>query len=150
MQVVPVNNGVIEQHAIFQLRKGVTHINKYLADLLEEKGHYFQTAGEREEVREMKEKFCYIPLDYEAELQRPEKEIAVTYKRKTGEVITIGRERFKCPELLFNPLKLGILDAQFALPQVIADAVMKCNIETRINLLSNIALVGGGTLIPGM
>lgn len=150
MQVVPVNNGIIEHHAIFQLRKGVTHINKYLSDLLEEKGYYFQTATEKEEVREIKEKFCYLPLDYEEELQRPENEIIVEYKRQSGEVIYIGKERFKCPELLFNPLKLGIIDDQLALPQVIVEAVMKCPIETRTNLLSNMILVGGGTLIPGI
>eukprot|EP01127_Copromyxa_protea_P005876 TRINITY_DN15709_c0_g1_i1.p1 TRINITY_DN15709_c0_g1~~TRINITY_DN15709_c0_g1_i1.p1 ORF type:complete len:782 (-),score=138.49 TRINITY_DN15709_c0_g1_i1:40-2385(-) len=150
MQVVPVNSGVIERHAIFQLRKGVTHVNNYLSDLLEEKGHYFQTAAQREEVRKIKEKFCYVSANYDEELRRPEEDIVVSYTRDSGEVIQIGRERFKCPELLFSPLKLGILDSQFALPQVIVEAVLKCSIETRVNLLSNIILVGGGTLIPGL
>jgi actin-related protein len=150
MQVVPVNNGIIERHAVFQLRKGVSHLNNYLRDLLEERGYYFQTAAEMEEVRRIKEKFCYIPASYDKEMRRPEAEISVTFRRDSGDLISIGRERFKCPELLFNPLKVGILDAQFALPQVIVEAVMKCPIDTRVNLLSNIMLVGGGTLIPGM
>jgi actin-related protein len=149
LQIIPVNAGVIEQHAAVQLKKGVTNINKYLSDLLEEKGHYFQTAKEQEEVRMIKEKCCYVALNYERELMRPESEIVVPFKLRSGEVIQVGQERFKCPELLFNPAKLGILDASFALPQLITETIMKCDIDTRVNLLSNIMLVGGGTLIPG-
>lgn len=150
LQIIPVNAGVIEQHAAVQLKRGVTNINKYLSDLLEEKGYYFQTAKEREEVRAIKEKCCYVAPNYEKELARPESDIVMPYKRESGEIINIGRERFKCPELLFNPAKLGILDASFALPQLITETIMKCDIDTRVNLLSNIMLVGGGTLIPGM
>jgi len=150
MQVIPINDGVIETHAALQLKKGVTNINKYLADLLEDRGHYFTSARDMDEIRLIKEKCCYVAGNYDLELQRPESEILRKYKRENGDIVELGQERFKCPELLFNPSRLGILDAQFALPSIISDVVMKCPLDTRVNLFSNMLLVGGGTLIPGI
>lgn len=66
-----------------------------------------------------------------------------------GRVVEIGRERFKCPEILFSPSKLGILDNDFSLQNLIINSIMSCSIDTRVNLFSNMLLVGGGTLIPG-
>eukprot|EP01128_Nolandella_sp_AFSM9_P004992 TRINITY_DN2355_c0_g1_i1.p1 TRINITY_DN2355_c0_g1~~TRINITY_DN2355_c0_g1_i1.p1 ORF type:complete len:1543 (-),score=607.78 TRINITY_DN2355_c0_g1_i1:24-4652(-) len=150
MQVIPVNDGNIEQHAVTQLKRGITNVDKYMADLLEENGHYFQSERDIQEVRKMKEKLCYVAGDYGEEMKRNEAEITKTYTLSSGKEISLARERFRCPEVLFHPERLGQLDSSFGLHSMVFDAVMKCPIDTRINLFSNIVLVGGGTLYEGL
>ena len=150
LQIVPVNNGIVERHAVQQLKKGITNLHGHLAELLEERGYYFQSARDLELVRRMKENVCYLAPDLASELARPESEIVTSYTLPTGKVVEVGRERFLCAELLFSPERSGQLDASFGLHRMVFDAVMKCPIDTRLNLLQNIVLVGGGTLIPGL
>ena len=51
-------------------------------------------------VKEIKEKFCYVALDYDIEVRDSTAE--VSYELPNGEFIKIGNERFICPEILFD------------------------------------------------
>lgn len=57
----------------------------------------------------MKEKMTYVALDYEQELRLAEEssEIEKTYELPDGTVVTVGSERFRCPEVLFQPSFVG-------------------------------------------
>lgn len=64
-------------------------------------------AGDFEIVREMKENICYVAEDYSKEITKSEcfPDIDKSYELPDGNLITIGKERFQCPEMLFRPSK---------------------------------------------
>lgn len=51
----------------------------------------------------VKEQLCYIPLDYDQELKRPEKDIARAFLLPDGKEIHLKQERFQSTEALFQP-----------------------------------------------
>lgn len=80
-----------------------------MAKLLTEKGYYFKSTAEMEIVRDIKEKTCFVALDYEAELRESTENSSIykAYELPDGRMITIGNARFRCPEYLFKPLEMN-------------------------------------------
>jgi actin-related protein len=59
----------------------------------------------------MKEKMCYVALDFEQELDMSSKSSTVdkSHELPDGTVVDIGNQRFRCPEVLFQPSITGTL-----------------------------------------
>nr|BAV58236.1 actin [Ulva partita] len=71
-----------------------------------------------------------------------------TYELPDGQVITVGSERFRCPEVLFNPALLGM--EAVGVHDTTFNSIMKCDVDIRKDLYGNIVLSGGTTMFAGI
>jgi len=70
-----------------------------------------------------------------------------TMKEIRVEITQLGPERFRAPEILFNPELIG--QEYAGAHQVIVDSISRVDLDLRKSLYSNIVLSGGSTLCRG-
>ncbi len=125
-------------------------MTEYMMKILDEIGFNFTTSAEREIVRGMKEKHCYVPLDFETELKKFSESpwLNKPHELPDGQICNIGSQRIRVPELLFNSYMHG--KEYQGIHELTYRSIMKCDIDLRKELYENIILSGGSSLFDGI
>lgn len=103
-------------------------------------------------ANDFKEAVCRVPdtnFDETAYSNIP----TTPYELPDGQIIEIGADRFKFPDLMFNPSLLQMMPhmekldnlghSLRGLPQMVIESINKCDVDIRRELFSSILLAGG-------
>mmetsp|Transcript_42095 Transcript_42095/g.48822 ORF Transcript_42095/g.48822 Transcript_42095/m.48822 type:complete len:382 (-) Transcript_42095:38-1183(-) len=148
--VVAIDDSKEVGSSIQTMPVGGRQITDNLMKILTERGYSFTTTAEREIVRDVKEKLGYVALDFPAEMSTAETSSALdkSYELPDGQVISVGNERFRCAEILFQPSLAGI--SSKSLPEIIKDAIDNSGMSNKNDLCNNIVIEGGSALLKGL
>ncbi|GAB4856790.1 hypothetical protein Ancab_014708 [Ancistrocladus abbreviatus] len=131
---VPIYEGYALPHAILRLDLAGRDLTDHLMKILTERGYSFTTRQQNVKLT--------------GKLQRQSSSVEKNYELPDGQVITIGAERFRCPEVLFQPSMIGMEAA--GIHETTYNSIMKCDVDIRKDLYGNIVLSGGSTMFTGI
>lgn len=144
----PIYEGFPIPNHVKRIEFGGLDITESVSKSLCEKGYNNVSAcvNDMFTVRDIKERLCYVPLDYEHERKKL-RETAKTYTLPDGQSISLDEARFQCVEPMFQPSAFGLEhEGQAAL---IRKVIMDSDIDLRKSLCDSIILSGGNTKFPG-
>lgn len=173
---VPVYEGFAITNSIQRIDVAGRDITEYLQTLLRKSGYVFHTSAEKEVVRHIKEAVTYVAHDPRkeekdwaqvkldqnkvVEYTLPDgNKLKVRPSRKHGQedvkevaeltpmCVQIGAERFRAPEILFDPEIIGL--EYPGVHQIVVDSINRTDLDLRKALYANIVLSGGSTLTKG-
>lgn len=147
---VPIYEGYSLPTAIERSEFAGRDLTDHMQKLLNDVGCNLASSAEKEIVKDIKEKLCYVALDFDAEMKayNETKQQHKDYQLPDGRVINVGDQRIRCPEALFNPGKVS-KDIP-GMHQLTYDSINKADIDIRKHLYENIVLSGGTTMYPGI
>lgn len=140
---VPIYEGHALPLGTLRTHLGGGTLTQYLMQRLNEKGkHNLHTSKDRESIRELKEKICFVANDSQENFP------AVAYVLPDGRTVSVGEERYRSAEILLRP---SIISAECpGLLQLLLESISRTDAELEKELCSNVMLCGGSTLFPGI
>jgi len=151
--VVPVYEGYCMPYAVQRLDLAGRDLSEYMVKILTEGGVSMTSSSEREIVRDMKEKACYVLVDetyneaMAKAIQQP-MDYEYVYDMPDGNKVSLIDHRFRVTEVLFDPLLSGRELA--GIHTATHNCIMQCPIDVRSDLYKNIVMSGGTTMFPGI
>lgn len=101
--IVTVYDGYSIRNAIARMNIAGRNLTNYMQKYLAEDGYSFASTAEKEIAKTIKEKLCYVALDYEEEMKafadNPDKK--KEFELPDGTTIKIGNLVVRTPEILF-------------------------------------------------
>ncbi|KAA6401222.1 MAG: putative actin family protein [Streblomastix strix] len=143
ISVVPIYNGLKQPNGIFRNEMAGRDVTVSILRELLEKGVQLNY----EIAKDIKEKLCYIVMDYKSQKRKAQKLVDMTYTMPDGQEISIGSERFRCPEAIFKPSLIG-----FDMPGVhnlVFQSIQNCDSKVRNELFKSICISGGTSMLNG-
>lgn len=147
-QIVPIYQGYALPHAILRLDLAGLELTNYLMKILSDRGNKFTTPADQKVVSDIKEKMCYVAADVVKEKSELGPAVETKYTLPDGRVITIGDERFRCPEALFKPSLVDKVSE--GIHTLTFDSIRKCDDDTWKDMYGNIVFSGGSTMFQGL
>jgi centractin len=147
---VPIAEGHIAAHAVSRMDLGGRDVSERMAVLLRKSGaSLLATSSEKEAVRRIKERVCYVARDPRAEdLKVVKSELPeLAFELPDGNTVNIGPERFHAPEVLFDPSLVGTEYA--GVHMCVHEAIKNVDVALRKQLYSSVLLAGGASKTRG-
>ena len=142
---VPIFDGYSLPHAVIRLDLAGRDLTEFMMKLLTETGTRFSTTAEKEICKAIKEKACYVALDFEEELKSVE---PFDYELPDGTHVVVKDQRIRCPEALFKPAMVGKEGS--GIGQTCYDSIQRCDIDVRKDLYNCVVLSGGTSMYNGL
>lgn len=144
----PVFQGYHLPHATERLDLAGTHLTTFLAETLRGSG-WPLGQQDLDVVDKIKHCHCYVAPDFQKAQARPEQECRRSLQLPDGRTVTLGKELFQCPELLFSPPEMPGL-SPVGVPAMARRSLSKVPLEVRAHLAQNVLLCGGSSLFGGL
>ncbi|XP_059120039.1 uncharacterized protein LOC131911745 [Peromyscus eremicus] len=141
--IVPIMNGYPLQLSTIKLDVAGQDLTSYLLKLLSDSGNLLVGAADREYIRDLKEKHCYVALDYDMEISKTTTpSCQKKFKLPDGKEVNMGQEAFMCSEALFNTSLIG--KSNLGIHIQAQESITSCDRSYWKTLFSHI-MVSGGT-----
>ena len=142
-QFAAIGDGYVLSESSMKINLSGGEATNYMLKLLQELGLNL-IIDEKGKAKEIKEKACYVALDFEEEMKSVE---IFDYELPDGNKVVIEDQRIRCPEVFFTPSNIGIKG--IGLPSICYNQIQKCNIYIKKDLYNCICLFGGNSLFKG-
>jgi len=147
--VIPVFEGYSLPNLVRRLDIAGRDITRRLVKLLQQRGYSLTAGADFETVRKIKEEFCFVSsnTDQENKLALETTCLVERFTLPDGREITVGRERYAAPEVLFRP-DLASMDVP-GVAECVFSAINSADIDLRADFYRHIVLSGGTSMLAG-
>ena len=143
-QSVPIYEGFTVPHSARRQGVAAQDINTYLIGLIAERGNKLSEGQMYETVENLKEKYLVVNCTrFEDDSVNMEKK----YVLPDNQTLVIDDEVRRASEISFEPSIVGI--KRMGLIEMVIDSIEKSNPEIKKDIVSNVLLCGGNSLMKG-